>query len=667
MNEKTKKQISKGYSIALIVLAAIFTIFSVMPAIVIDTNEFEYAEIYNTGRYTSKANKVNEINVGFGTVFTALTNWGDVSHVFSVQTLDDEIAIQKGVLESAEESLEEYVDDLRDSLANNYDLSDPTQLENYQKAVEKLQKGEAVNSTHQNYITAVDKAKLNLAEKQEKLQEKLDALTDEDKERLEDKLQNDENFLEVIGTVYAFMGYVADDVADAFEGDNAVGTNPLPGFVSVLGIIVLLALIVVAIVYPIIVIIMFVVKLIQFLMHMKDEDDADAAEKRMDKFPFSGYAATITILFMLFALLASGGVSMGAGVVGAIVIWVISNALRAAKKILYADEDRVLVIVKQALTIVSVIAIAVLLVNFSGIDLIGHLDDSMVDISRAYHTTRIEELANSGVNAGSIYTMAREDVSSANMKNTGIVLGISVIGIVLISSALISVIERFGHKTMKLKNGTRAAYKAMPVMAILLLVLAILPTTLGVKTIEDRNEAYKEGKFKVCYNEFEIDGSAANIKYELLKASHETGVEFVDELKEDVKDADGELADKLKEELEDAEFKLESLEDEIKDMEAQSSRCTVCIAMAVIFVVAEFAYMFAPKFVPAGKKKEENEAEEAAPAEEAPAAVAEEAVAEEAVAEEAVVEEAVAEEAVAEEVVAEEAPEEEKKDETVSE
>lgn len=651
MKENTKKQISRGYSIALIVLAAIFTIFSILPAIVIDTNKFRYSEIYYVGRYTSQANQVNEINVGFGTVFTAVTNWKYISHVMSVQTLDDTLIAQKGILEGAEKSLEGYVEDLVESLANNYDLSDPTQLENYQKALEKLQKGEAVNSTHQNYITAVDKAKLNITETQAKIDEKLAALTDEDKEILADKLKNDEKFLEVLGTVYAFLGYVADDVADAFTGDQAVGTNPLPGFVSFLGIIILIALIGAAIVYPVIVIIFFIVKLIQFLTHMK-EDDADAAEKRMDKFPFSGYAATITILFMLFALLASGGVSMGAGVVGAIVIWVISNAIRAAKKILFAEEDRLLVIVKQAITVVSVIAIAVLLVNFSGIDLIGHLDDSMVDISRAYHVTRLEQLADSGVsNSTSIYEIARDDVSKANLKNTGIVLGISVIGMILISSALISTIERFGHKTVKLKNGTRASYKAMPVMAIFLLVLAILPMTLGAKTIEQRNEAFENGKFRVCYNEFEIDGSAAKVEYELLKASHETGVEFVAELKEEVKAADGELADELKEELEDAEFKLASLEDEIKDMEAQASRCTVCIAMAVIFVIAEFAYLSAPKFVPVGAKKEET-VSEAAPAAEA---VAEEAP----VAEEA--------HAVEEAPAAEEAPAEEAKDEAVSE
>ncbi|MBQ7384683.1 MAG: hypothetical protein IJV72_07845 [Clostridia bacterium] len=660
MNGITKKQISKGYSIALIVLAAIFTIFSILPAVVIDTHKFRYADIYYTGRYTGSANKVNEINVGFGTVFNAVKHWDDISHVFSVQTLDDAIVAQTEIVANAELALADYVADYIENLALNSDLSDPATYEEYQKLLEKLHKGEPVNSTHQSYITAVDNAKLKLAENVAERDEKLASLTEEDKERLADKLQNDEGFLEVIGTVYAFMGYVADDVSDAFTGDNAIGTNPLPGFVSLIGIIVLIALIGVAIVYPIVVIIMFIVKLIQFLMHMKDEDDADAAEKRMEKFPFSGYAATITILFMLFALLASGGISMGAGVVGAIVVWVLSNALRTAKKIYFAKEDRLLIIVKQALTVVSVIAVAVLLVNFSGIDLIGHLDDSMESISRSYYDTRVEQLAesaaSSGVSAMSIYETARDDVSGANTKNTLMVLAISVIGVCLIASTLINVIERFGYK------GT----KAMTAMAIVLLVIAILPATFGVKTLEERSDAYKEGKFKVCYSEFEIDGSAAQTKYELLKATHEKGVEVVADLKEEVKDADGELADKLKEELDDAEFELASLEDEIKDMEAQASRCTVCIVMAVIFVVAEFAYMFAPKFVPVGKKEEEA-AEAEAPVEEAPAAVAEEAVAEEVVAEEVVAEEAPAE-AVAEEAVVEEAPAEEtKQDETVSE
>ncbi|MBQ8416454.1 MAG: hypothetical protein IJX13_06115, partial [Clostridia bacterium] len=77
MKENTKKTMSLIYKIVLLLLAAVFTYFSVMPAMTIDSNRLGVPSDYTEGRFTSDAQAPGDIDIGFGTIISAVTNWSD--------------------------------------------------------------------------------------------------------------------------------------------------------------------------------------------------------------------------------------------------------------------------------------------------------------------------------------------------------------------------------------------------------------------------------------------------------------------------------------------------------------------------------------------------------------------------------------------------------------
>jgi hypothetical protein len=367
----------------------------------------------------------------------------------------------------------------------------------------------------------------------------------------------------------------------------------MPVTYGLLNVLITVGLCCVALVYPIVVFCKYIAQLIYFFVHLKDEDPR-AIEKRMEKFPFSGYTATFIMLFALFALFANDGIAMGSAFVGAIIVWSVGNLLRAVKKILFDEDNKILAIVKQSLTVVSIVAVAILLMNFTKLGLIKDLNDD-IQIMMVEHY--MAELENGDAEA------AESAVSISNGINAAVVILVSMMGAVVICVGLINLNERFGFRLMKLKNGEKIPYKAMYGFAIFLLIIAIIPTALFTASSEEAlEEAYEAGNFKVWYTAYQEDGTIDNVEYELL-------VKLRDDLEEEMEDLEDE-------DLEVAESMLASLEERISDIESRGSRGILCIVMAVLFLLSEIAYKLSSKFIPEPKKKEHQEIPAATPAEE---------------------------------------------------
>ena len=568
MKEATKKKLTLGYSIALIVLAAVFTVMSVMPAISINPNKYVFPKEYATGRYTSKMNAPEEIGVGFSTVIDIATNWNDMMTVLVVQ--GDEAAIQA------------KKDKIAEMKSKNY--SDETIREEQDK----------------------------LAEMQADFNKYLDKLSEEDVKRIEDKLQNDDTFINLIGAVYGISGAFASDTEEAIENSSKLGIDTLDITVMILGIILFLCLVGTAMVFPIIVIIKFIVFLVKSLVNLKKDDDK-AIDDRMDKFPFTAYTAMMLMFCMMYSLVATG-VGIGLAIKGALVVLVIVCLLRAVKTILFADKGRVQIIVKQAISLVSVFAAIMLLFNFIGVDLINEFGDVIATMSAKQYIAESEALIDAGTNADSVKKLAEEAVSSSNGMNTAIIVTVSIVGAMLIVVAVINAIERFGNKKMKLKTGELVPYKAMVVLSVFLLVLAIVPTVFAVDSADARDEAFEAGQFKVWYDEYQEEGTKANINYELLVGFAEKGEEELEELRDDLKSADEAKAEMIEKQIEYGEKLVNAANDEIKAIETRATRPTTCIIFAVVFLIAEYAYLIVPKVLAKNKKEDEAPATEEEPA-----------------------------------------------------
>ena len=568
MNEGNKKLITKLYSVAIIILAAVFTVLSVMPVMVFDIDEFNFDMGYRDGRFTSKTEQIEDAEIGLITVVDAVKNWDDLITVMNIQILDQSIEGQ----------------------------------ENFIKELE--------NKSYDEEYIAGEVQELNemIADRDVALSK----LTEDDIKRIEDKIMNDDSFNNVIGDIYGIIGAFGKGAGAMVESSSDLGTDILRITEMVLGIIILVSLIGVSLVFPIIVVIKFIVFLIKSLAHLKD-DDVSAVDARSDKFPFTTFAAMMLMFHMLYALVSTG-VKIGIAVNGAVAVLLVVCILRAIRNILF-EENKSAVVIKQAITVVSIIAAALLLVNFIGIDLINEYDDVISVMSLEQYDAELEALKDSGLEDYQMERAAEDAVSKSNGINTAIIVSLTLLGAMLIVVALINGVERFAEKKMKLKTGELVPYKAMIVLGAFLLALAIVPTVFAVDSKDALDEARKAGQFKVWYAEYKEEGTAANLNYELLKATAEDGDEAVADLRDKLNGASGEEAEKLERELKVAEHNLATVKERVDDIEARATRPTVCIITAVVFLISEIAYLVVTKKTAPKAKDKKEETEEAVAAE----------------------------------------------------
>ena len=527
MNEATKRKITLGYSIALIILAAIFTFVTILPVVTFKANEVKYGKEYYSGTFTSNMDMPDELELGLISVIDFIRHFSDAQTVARVQ--------------AGNETVEE-----------------------------------------------------------------------DERARLAEKLDEDKSFANSVLLFYAFGGLVDDGESEDSTSleTSKLGTDTLPLTMTILGVIFLICLIGVGFVFPIIIIIKFIIFLIKSLKHIKDDSDTDV-DNRMDKFSFTAYTAMMVMFYMLYALV-SRGVGMGLAIKGAMIVFIVVCALRAVKAIIFAGQDRTLVIIKQAITAVSIVAVVLLMFNFIGVDLINELDDVVVDMSQKQYLAELDKLADSDMEAHQITDAAQKAVASSNAVNTSIIVTVALSGAIMIVAAAGNSVERFANKKGKTKTGELVPYKAMVVLSVFLLIIAIVPTVFAVGSEEARDEAFEAGQFKVWYTEYQEEGTKLNIEYEFAKEFKEVGDEELAELREELKTAEGEKAEQIAQQIEDGEKMLAEADEIIGEIEARAKRPTTCIILTVIFLIAEYAYLIVPKILMKNKKEEEPAVEPAA-------------------------------------------------------
>lgn len=554
MSERSKNKFLRGYNIILLLLAAVFTVVSFLPIVVIDANRTEYPEIFLEGRFTADMLATDKVELGYGTLFSLVANWNDFITVVTIQSNEGYVKNESKLLEELREenASEERINDLLEEIA----------------------------------------------EAREKLDEDLAELTDEDYERIADKLENNDGFRNIVCAVYSFAGSAADEDADEagdslVSADGGYGVNPVPILVGILTVFLTVSLILMALTYPLVLFVKFVTQLIFFFRSLKE--DPSVSEKYMEKFPASRYCATAIALFALYSMFAPEGLSVGISVIGCLVLWLVCNLLRAVKHVLLNESNKPLAWAKQGVSCISIIAAILLLVNFSGLSLIGELEDSIDTIAYKHYMAEMEELAEENMDSGERGEAAKRAVSLSNGINTGVVVLVTVPGILLITVALINAAERLGYQSAKPRTGGRAPHKAMRSLAITILAFILLPTVLfTANSAEALEDAYAAGNFKVWYDAYQEEGTPENLEYEVLLGTREATEQYVESLEDDGSEA----------ELEEAKALLASIEDRIDEIESKGSKGILCIVLALILVAAEFVYHFLPKFFPAGKKKE---------------------------------------------------------------
>ena len=420
-------------------------------------------------------------------------------------------------------------------------------------------------------------------------------LDEEERDRLAHKLDEDESFANSVLLFYAFGGLMEEEDSSDDLDTGALGTGKLRVAKNILGVILILSLIGTGLVFPIIIAIKFIAFLTRSLKHLKD-DTAEDVDTRMDKFVFTSYTATMLMFYMLYALVAKG-VGMGMAIRSAILIFLAVCLLRAIKTMLFTDKkDWVAMLIKQAITVVSIVALATLLVNFIGVGLINELDDVVVDMSQKQYLAELDELWATDTDDYKLIKFAQKAVSTSNGVNTAIFVTLGLTGALIMLAGLGNAVERFSNRKGKTKTGKLIEYKAMIVLAVILLVIGLTPMLVATTSAEARDEAYENGTFKIWYTEYQTEGTLLNLRYELLNEFKEAAEEELAELYEERKSASEEKLEEIEDEIEIGEEMLGEANAQIAKIEARAKRPVNCLLAAIAFLLAECAYLLVPKY-----------------------------------------------------------------------
>ena len=358
-----------------------------------------------------------------------------------------------------------------------------------------------------------------------------------------------------------------------------------------------------SLIFPMIILITFVVKLIQFFVYLK-RGDVEKLVSHAEGFPFVVLPMAIFVPLLVERFLGGTyAISVGSGMIVVCVAAAIAVLLRTVKSAVCAGSHRAGVIVKQSLTLVSICAIIVMLANFSAPQLYSYVAENYETFLNAYHGALLQQGQADPASTAAAATIIFRWVSYA----------LTVFGTVFCFATLAPMIDRLKYKAPKGKKKTMES-KSLLTMVIILLVIAVVPVALNAPDKQVQAESYEQGIFKTCYTAYLEDSSPEKAEYEALQTACSEEKTQIETLKTQLAGAQGEQADALTKEIAKAEFELARVERDIKEIETAKSKVTLCLAMAILLVLIEIAYMLVPKLVPTKQAPANAEAVPEAPA-----------------------------------------------------
>lgn len=410
------------------------------------------------------------------------------------------------------------------------------------------------------------------------------------------EILNDQGLADSVITLLCLV----DMIRSFFDSDTTVEESVLSMMCMYFALFAFLFLMLIAFIYPIVMAIKLIVFLIRMLKHLADDDSAKV-DRMICKFPFSSHVTFLLCFYLIFAICNVGGnFAPGTSITYAVVIFLIVSVLGAINAVLTTDGDRVHILIKQAISVVSIVAVAILMSKFMAVDIIGEFDNARPLISA---DQLIAEIANGNQSP-------QDALNASEAKNTFIVFIIVLLGVSLMCGTLLSIIERFSNKKVKLRGKGYTQRGSMVFVSILMLVIALYPTMIAVDSAEARDEAYSAGSFKIWYTEYLEDGTDDNIEYELLKATGEELNNELEGLRDELRSAEGERAEELASTVSDAEKAIETINDQIDDFEDRASRPKRCLIAAIILLISEIVYRIAYKAFDKKDKKAPGEPKE---------------------------------------------------------
>ena len=468
-------------SIVLIALSLLLVFGAFMPIFTISTDKIPLDRGFREGAFT-RGIEVEEFTVGGNHILSLIKEGDYYKLVFSVQNREERIR-------KNEESIIKYTE-----------LYASTQ-----------------SST---YLERIDILREEIAEEELLLQEELSTITEEEGERLEHLLQDDD-FLDTLAFVYGMLGFF-DVVGESFTQKSSYGVNIAPMLVTLLTVIMMAGVVITALILAIASLIGFIKRLIYFIKHIKDWDSFEISRAYPNALP-AFLMILLTLLGMMF--LYGSSLRIGSGMILLGIVWLVSNIIRTLN-LVFAERNnkaRIITIVKQGITILSLVAIVLVCAGFYGLDFTGHyLEESNLP-GEAYVDRFVEDATltpDYDIN-DAIYE-GRKGAEKRVEKNTALILLGSYLAALFMVITLSALVERNGMRTASRKYGNPRPYGNQIAAAVLLTILLTFGINFFlVETPKEREEAFDNGSYVAILDAYKLEGTEEHATYELAKASLE--------------------------------------------------------------------------------------------------------------------------------------------------
>ena len=543
-------------AIALILLSALLLVGTILPVFTVNMGTVETAEMFEKGHFTEGL-EIDEAKIGLGNVLKLVKNRKYVSIINSVQKKEQEIRDTYELIAKSEDASNEWRG---------------TQLS-------------------------------HIAELQEEISTTLNTLTDADYEKMK-KLFLDKGF---VNALYAEIGVVSlftDTVASRSGENDIYKANILDVFTTIFGMIFLVGFMISAVIFALISLVTALKRIFALATGFKHLDF-----QKIQAF-YAGRAISALLPILFFYTLAKAALGsklvMGVGLWISLIAATVIGLIPVITRIIFTESRNPKHIARTLLALLSFVFALCIFHNVTNMDLAeSYYQSNAANVEEAYQEKYEEAYLSSSASSFSSRQYYAKEAATAHVteiltKNAVLLLA----GILLTSILAFNLLSRT-YNRLREKNGDfRGEYSAARfgshyVLAFFLALAVLFTATLGVSTVEERDEAYLDGGVEILFDSYTVADSGIKEEYDAL-------VEARAELIEKIEEAEGEIKE-IEDEDEKAEYTFElsmakrrankmALRIEALKKDDTARRMRIIILLAVL-IVLEVMYKGAPKFV----------------------------------------------------------------------
>ena len=553
MCNKKENKILLFRTIVALVLASVMISALFLPIFKVGTYEVQTSDEYSGGSFTKYAEHVGIIDIDLFLFIDIGLNFKDIYDIIEIQSLESRIQYLSN------EALTLYSE-----MSATEDEEKKAALKAEVDAI--VQKGNEVNDKLNSTKDKFDEARqLEIAEK------------------LQDK-----DFCKALVLSY----HIAENFTDAFiESDTSrEKANFATNTTAVLEIL-LIAVIALCIAgFILSFVINFIIKLLVFVIKLTSKMCDESCYKKVGSFSFVECALTFFALLLFWSIVSSLEIAIGIGLIMMMAVATVGAISLTVFRALLNNKNLV-----DTLLNVTVCIVAIFLAIFLSLTLLK--TDAMYDYKKSSaeytYVYFLEQATVNGIETLDEMNAVLEQVGKINVKNTVIILSLSVTIAGLLVGAISYFIKQLGKDGEKRPDGQSPVSKKGIAICAVLLVVSLLPSLFGTAYVEKQYDSIEKGNYKILWYSHLTENTTGSIEYNECLTTYTSFIHEIEAVGEKMDFADEEAYrehEKERKDLVDYTWMLGRRLDRTRV--DKKNAASMCMAAAVALLVTQFIYTF---------------------------------------------------------------------------